>query len=106
MAYDITFYGVRNLNMKPIRKGLIIMVFGFFCFFKGLDDANDYLRMYHAIWHLLIGFSCYYVWQGRENDEHILGYFEILKLPLDTEIEYFGNEVQIIQLKKNSKNCK
>ena len=36
-------------------------------FVKGLDDGNDYLRIYHSLWHVLIGVSTFYLWQLQDK---------------------------------------
>ena len=38
------------------------------CFFyKGLDDLNDYLRIWHALWHFFIGITSFYFLQIQEE---------------------------------------
>jgi len=100
LLYDITIHGVKNANPKPLKKGVLLMLVGFVCFIKGLDRDNDYLRLFHSLWHLIIGFSTYFVWQGRDREEDQIGYFEILKIPLNTPMNYFGKEKQLNILSK------
>ena len=41
--------------------GLISLTLGICCFSIGLDDANDYLRLFHGIWHVFasgFGYFC------------------------------------------------
>lgn len=51
-----------NLNYKMFVKGTSIMCIAFFFFKLGLDDNNDYLRIYHGMWHLTVGFASFYNW--------------------------------------------
>ena len=37
-------------------------------FVRGLDDLNDYIRIYHTLWHLFIGIAFYYLWQIQYKD--------------------------------------
>ena len=57
-------------------------------FVKGLDDGNDYLRIYHSLWHVSIGVSSFYLYQLQENKvihyynimrDFIMNFFNILK---------------------------
>jgi hypothetical protein len=41
--------------------GFILAVVAFYFFKQGLDEDNDYLRLNHGMWHLLIGLSSYFV---------------------------------------------
>lgn len=54
---------------KPdtFKKGISFMVAAVSGFIKGLDDGNDYLRIYHSIWHCMIGISFFYLWQVQEK---------------------------------------
>ena len=102
MLYYITLYGIKNINYTPIKNGLVLMTLGLICFFKGLDRKTDYLRFVHSIWHVFAGWGGFYLWQGRDNTDDQLGYLSILKLPLNSEINYLGKDSQILYL--NSKN--
>lgn len=48
-------------NKRNMLIALIFVVFGVFFFLLGLDDANDYLRAYHGMWHIcaaIFGYFC------------------------------------------------
>lgn len=61
--YQLIKYGVPQYYPEPLKQGFILLIPAFAMFFKGLDDGNDYLRIYHSLWHVLIGLSSYYLWQ-------------------------------------------
>lgn len=52
-----------NFNWRPFKIGWSIMLIAFVFFYKGLDDANDYLRLYHSGWHLCVTISQWWIWQ-------------------------------------------
>lgn len=43
--------------------GVISLLLGLACFIKGLDNFNDYLRMWHGMWHVFgsLGFFCFFM---------------------------------------------
>ena len=48
-------------NMRNMLIALSFIGFGVFFFLLGLDDANDYLRGYHSMWHIcaaIFGYFC------------------------------------------------
>jgi len=48
------------------RRGIIIFPIALFAFFMGLDEHSDYMRLYHSLWHILIGYSTFYIGQVSE----------------------------------------
>lgn len=46
---------------KIITHGLYLVPFSIIFFILGLDEHTDYLRIYHSIWHILIGYSTFYL---------------------------------------------
>ena len=46
-------------------------------FIRGLDDLNDYIRIYHTLWHIFIGTAFYYLWQAQYKN--YVTYTEIYK---------------------------
>jgi predicted membrane channel-forming protein YqfA (hemolysin III family) len=50
-------------NREQTKLGLFFMVFAVTCFILGLDDDNDYLRIYHGFWHLFGSIANFYLWQ-------------------------------------------
>lgn len=67
LIYDYWTHGVPKCNRSALYKGVTILVLAFAMFVRGLDDANDYLRIAHSLWHVLIGFSSFYLWQIQER---------------------------------------
>lgn len=61
--YQIIKYGKPQYYREGLVQGFIIFIPALAMFVKGLDDGNDYLRIYHSLWHVLIGLSTYYLWQ-------------------------------------------
>ena len=53
--------GFPKYNKEAFIKSTIILGTGLFFFVKGLDDANDYLRIYHSIWHFCGSVAAYYM---------------------------------------------
>ncbi|KAG2382816.1 hypothetical protein C9374_004783 [Naegleria lovaniensis] len=46
-----------------ICAGVISLLLGLACFIKGLDNFNDYLRLWHGMWHVFgsLGFFCFFM---------------------------------------------
>ncbi len=60
-------YGKPKYNKSTIKKAGIFMIISLFFFYKGLDDLNDYLRIWHAFWHFFIGITSFYFLQIQEE---------------------------------------
>ena len=52
-----------NYQWRNFKIGGTILLFGSIFFGLGLDDDNDYLRIYHAAWHLCATVSSYWMWK-------------------------------------------
>ncbi len=61
--------GNPKFEKKPMFLGFIYLVIAIIFFVLGLDDDNDYLRIYHSVWHFFIGISTFYLWQNQEYNE-------------------------------------
>mmetsp|Transcript_33979 Transcript_33979/g.59213 ORF Transcript_33979/g.59213 Transcript_33979/m.59213 type:complete len:254 (+) Transcript_33979:1345-2106(+) len=57
-----------RVNFAYFKPGLSLLLFGCFCFYKGLDDRNDYLRIWHGCWHLFAGASTFFILQSIDKD--------------------------------------
>ncbi|OMJ83398.1 hypothetical protein SteCoe_15663 [Stentor coeruleus] len=68
----VLFIRKPRLNHKYFVRAWSIMVFGFICFYKGLDDANDYLRIWHGIWHFCGSAALFYFYQSIHKDKPLL----------------------------------
>jgi len=45
-----------------VRRGTLILGGAFVCFYFGLDENWDYLRLFHGMWHMLVGIHSFYTW--------------------------------------------
>lgn len=70
-----------QLAQGDLRKALAIMGGAFFFFIKGLDDQNDYLRMYHGMWHACVGGFTYYLFRAGLPWRKALEERQTAKLP-------------------------
>ena len=58
-----------------------LMCISLIFFYKGLDDLNDYLRIWHGLWHVFIGLTSFYLIQIQEKK--FIGFKEMINI-------YFG----------------
>ncbi len=66
--YQIIRYDLPKYYKKTLIKGGIFFGIAMIFFVRGLDDLNDYLRIYHSLWHIFIGIAVYYLWQIQVKD--------------------------------------
>jgi len=57
-----------------LRNTLCLLLLGAVLFVKGLDDKNDYLRIYHSFWHVFCGITSYMIFQVIEDDSELQKY--------------------------------
>ena len=79
--FQIIIYGMPEYNKKTMYKAGIFMGISLIFFYKGLDDLNDYLRIWHSLWHIFIGITSFYLLQIQEKN--YIGFKEVI-------YEYFG----------------
>ena len=60
--------GWPKVNKSILFKGLLFLSTGLFFFYKGLDDANDYLRLNHTVWHFFVSLGAYFLWQAQDDE--------------------------------------
>lgn len=53
------------LASRQFAMGMGSMVIAIVCFVRGLDDHNDWLRMWHGMWHLWVGVGFYHLFHAR-----------------------------------------
>ena len=82
--------GAPKINRIALGKGIVLLVFAIFFFVLGLDDGNDYLRLYHNLWHAFLGFSGVYLWQVQ--DEKCLSPWESICSTSVVVEELFGDK--------------
>lgn len=63
VIYDFMKNGMPTYYKPQLIKGIIFFGIGLIMFIRGLDDLNDYIRIYHTLWHIFIGIAFYYLWQ-------------------------------------------
>ena len=64
---SIIIHGIPYYNKSILKKACFFMCISLFLFYQGLDDLNDYLRLWHAIWHIFIGITSFYFLQIQEE---------------------------------------
>ena len=82
--FQILIYGLPEYNKKTMYKAGIFMGISLIFFYEGLDDLNDYLRIWHSLWHIFIGITSFYLLQIQEKNyvgfkQVIFEYFQINK---------------------------
>jgi predicted membrane channel-forming protein YqfA (hemolysin III family) len=79
-----------RINESNLKKGLFIFSLGLICFYFGLDNENDYLRLIHGFWHFFIGLATFYLWQVKIREkESSFGLKEIILLKTDFNMLVF-----------------
>ena len=59
-------YGLPKYNKDALKYGSCFFIIAIICFIKGTDDENDYLRIFHGLWHCFISISFFYIFQMRK----------------------------------------
>jgi predicted membrane channel-forming protein YqfA (hemolysin III family) len=77
VIYHLMRYGFPVYYRPQMVKGGIFFAIGVVMFIRGLDDLNDYIRIYHTLWHIFIGTAFYYLWQAQYKN--YVTYTEIYK---------------------------
>ena len=89
VIYHLLKYGIPIYYKPQMIKGIIFFGIGLIMFIRGLDDLNDYIRIYHTLWHIFIGIAFYYLWQIQYKN--FVSYAEIYNFALK-EILYISNK--------------
>ena len=87
-------YGKPSFNKSTLQKSCLFMLISLIFFYKGLDDLNDYLRIWHALWHFFVGLTSFYFLQIQE--EKFISFKEIFFI-------YFGINENKIDYQTKSK---
>ncbi|KAL9644559.1 hypothetical protein ABK040_009423 [Willaertia magna] len=56
-----------SFKRSHLILGVIFLIIGFICFWKGLDDDNDYLRIWHGCWHVFGGLAFYSFFKSKKE---------------------------------------
>ena len=91
---QIIKYGPPNFNKKIMYNAAIFMGLSLFFFYKGLDDLNDYLRIWHSLWHCSIGITSFYFLQLQEKK--FISFSEIIYIYFGYKNDISYNDVKII----------
>ncbi|CAG9327154.1 unnamed protein product [Blepharisma stoltei] len=101
--------GVKNLLYRRARfnkgymvKGGLILVLAVICFIKALDENQDYLRIYHGLWHCGGSISSFYLWQTIDKDREIKG-LNVIKYCKQQRFEFSRVLSEMVTLKFISK---
>lgn len=70
--------GVPKVNKEMLYRGFFFLSIAVVMFVFGLDDDNDYLRIYHSLWHFFIGIATFYLWQIQESET--FSYFDFCSI--------------------------
>jgi len=54
-----------EINTLALGKSIFFVMIAAFCFGRGLNEFQDYLRIFHGFWHLNIYIANFYFWQIR-----------------------------------------
>ena len=74
--FQIIIFGLPNFNKKILIKASVYMLISLIFFYKGLDDLNDYLRIWHSLWHVFIGLTSFHLLQIQ--DKTFISFTEII----------------------------
>jgi predicted membrane channel-forming protein YqfA (hemolysin III family) len=97
LVVKIVFYRRPRIFFQKFYPGCAILVFGFYCFYRGLDDDNDYLRVWHGIWHCCGSSSLFYFYQSLSKHQHMAS-LEIDPGPTYQNFSYFKTLAHIYSL--------
>lgn len=70
----LTILGLRKrpprLDARAGRLSILFLMLALVCFVKGLDDRNDWLRLWHGFWHVFVGAFCFYAIRAQNAVRH------------------------------------
>lgn len=64
-----------ELNKVYNSKGKFVFSLAFVCFLIGINEHYDYLRIFHSLWHILIGYSTYYIRLTKDQNKEGFDYY-------------------------------
>ncbi|KAM3142093.1 hypothetical protein pb186bvf_005747 [Paramecium bursaria] len=65
-VYSMPHVQIKQKGLQ--RKGAFILIFAVICFYKGLNEFQDYLRIWHSLWHIFISFATFYLAQVHSSE--------------------------------------
>ncbi len=90
---QIIIYGLPEYNKKTMLHAGMFMCISLIFFYIGLDDLNDYLRIWHGLWHVFIGMTSFYLIQIQEKK--FIGFKEMTYIYFGFKEEIKDKEVEI-----------
>ena len=64
----------------------------FYCFGRGLDDDNDYLRIFHGMWHCFGSVAIFYINQSVDRNQKTYGFWKSCKIVYTFSWIYDNND--------------
>lgn len=64
-----------EMNNNYKNRGKIVFALAFICFIIGINEHYDYLRIFHSLWHILIGYSTYYIRLTKDNNDENFDFY-------------------------------
>ena len=59
-----------RIDLQYVKLGTPFFVAALYCFAKGLNEHEDYLRIHHGLWHLFGSIGIFYLWQSVDKMRH------------------------------------
>ena len=66
-AVKVVFVRRPRIDFRYLRQGLPFFICAVYCFAKGLNEHEDYLRIHHGMWHLFSSIGIFYMWQSVDK---------------------------------------
>ena len=76
-------------NKEMTIKGAALIFLGAIFFSLSQDEHADYLRVYHGLWHLVIGYSSLYTWQSHEKEGEAIYIKDLFHKPVRKEKVFY-----------------
>jgi predicted membrane channel-forming protein YqfA (hemolysin III family) len=67
----ILFVRKPRIKARYFYRGCGILALAFVCFYKGLDDSKDYLRIWHGLWHICGSLALFNFYQSIRKHQQI-----------------------------------
>ena len=62
LGLSLVLRGKGKYNYYALKRGWILLSIACVFFYFGLDDDNDYLRIFHGMWHTFGNLASFYLW--------------------------------------------
>lgn len=88
--YIIIKYGLPDFNTSIFLNGIIFLIISIFCFYKGSNASNDYLRIWHSLWQFFASITSFFIFQIQQNE--YIGIIQIIKYFIENDDENDGKK--------------